>query len=100
MDEMTEMRLMLVKIDTRLEESHKVRDQQHAENQGRLKAIEVECRMTNGRVTRTEERIATLFQRLKDQGDVLTMGLAEKFGKFGGWLVAAVLGGLALMGKL
>jgi len=49
----------------RLDDQREVSSQRHAENVERLRRIEEEVRRTNGRVTRNEEQIKTLFRQDK-----------------------------------
>lgn len=79
MDDMQQMQVALVKIEagithltSRLDESARVREMQHAENTGRLASIEREVRATNGRVNLHEttlqvheDRIRTILSRVK-----------------------------------
>lgn len=94
----TEFRLLREQRD----EDRVVSSQRHTENVSRLVAIEVEVRATNGRVTRHDEQIKTLFGRSASSTGVegvtldrLKWYLACTGGGFG-----AAIGILKLMGKL
>jgi hypothetical protein len=50
-------------LKERLDDDRTVQTQRHNENVGRLASIEREVRHTNGRVTRNEEQIKSLFRR-------------------------------------
>lgn len=60
-------------VNRRLDDAQVRSTERHAENVERLVRIETEARTTNGRVTRAEEQIRTLFARPKSKGDTLTL---------------------------
>lgn len=80
----------------------------HEQNTARLERIEHEVRATNGRVTRHDEQIRTLFRTHRGgksaeadaASTVVTFGMVEWVIKFGGWIVAGVFAALKLAGKL
>lgn len=64
----------------------------------KLASIESEVKATNGRVTRHDEQIKGMAATVPK--GAVTKGAVKDFAAFGGWIVAAVLGLLRLMGKL
>jgi hypothetical protein len=90
--------LELEVLDAKLDWLERRQSERHVETTTRLDRIETQVRETNGRVTRHDEQIRTLF-RVRPK-DVLTMGTVKIFAAFGGWVVAALLGALKLAGKL
>jgi hypothetical protein len=92
----------------RLDDREGVATQRHAENVLRLQGIDVEVRRTNGRVTRAEEQIRSLFKRSKDRTDSSHGDAGERlFWMRLRWVAWAAGGGfsgalvvLKLMGKL
>jgi len=77
-----ELRALLDSLTERMEErfdaSADLSKERHAENVTRLGRIELEVRMTNGRVTRNEEQIRTLQET---KGCPLSNGMAQIAGK-------------------
>lgn len=58
-------------MNRRMDDAQATTRQQHVENMDRLERIEAEVRKTNGRVTRLEEQVRTLFRKVKEKADVL-----------------------------
>ncbi len=56
---------VLDRVMERLDVESRFRGQQHAENKEVLQQIHAEVRKTNGRVTRLEEQVRSIFQKLK-----------------------------------
>jgi hypothetical protein len=70
-----EVRVLQAKVEAgfenvgrRLDAQDEQASDRHKENVDRLEAIEQEVRMTNGRVTRHDEQLKTLFERVRELG--------------------------------
>lgn len=64
-DEQVEMQIAIATLTRTVEHSQVLSREQHAENLTRLDRIETEVRRTNGRVTRLEEQVKSLWRALK-----------------------------------
>lgn len=84
----------------RLDDDRELATQRHEENRLRLQGIDVEVRRTNGRVTRTEEQIRSLFARLKKPVDGITLANLKWYLACAGGGFAACMFLMKLMGKL
>ena len=86
-------------IGVRLDEHRELATQRHQETSHRLETIETECRKTNGRVTKNEERIRSLWMYTRQprkaethepstdaEKDTVTVGRLK-------WYVVCVSGG-------
>lgn len=79
--------VLIAKLDAlrdRFEDERDANAERHSENVARLGRIEDQVRQTNGRVTRAEEQIKTLFGRVK--------ALAVRFGVDGHTLTIPTVG--------
>jgi response regulator RpfG family c-di-GMP phosphodiesterase len=99
-------------VIARLEWMEARQAERHVDNVTRLDRIESEVRRTNGRVTRLEERMKTVFERLKsmlhrgtgasdgNDGDGVTVGRLKWYLACAGGGFAACLWLLHAMGKI
>lgn len=90
-------------ILARLDDQREVSAQRHAENVERLRRIEDEVRRTNGRVTRNEEQIKTLFRQDEGQqasGETVTLSRLKWYAVCVGAGFGGALWLMRLLGKL
>lgn len=65
-------------VDRRFDDQQERSQQRHVENISRLERIEAEVRRTNGRVTRAEEQIKTIFRALATKAKTAAHEAAEE----------------------
>ncbi len=107
MERERDMELQLARLATTVEGGFREVSRRMDVQDKTLLSIDEQARLTNGRVTRHDERIGQIQAALssaagpfKGEEAALTVERVKQFGAFGGWLVAGILGLLKLMGKL
>lgn len=88
----------LENVTRRMDDHQSLARVQHQENTTRLERIETEVRTTNGRVTRHDEQLRTLFRREDtrapvEEADAETLPLNIKSARLWIGLAAACIGG-------